>query len=162
MKSFLILATLVFWILHPIQSQPNHNASTFSFLTGTWHTNHEWGHMTEIWSPEESGNLMCTFRCMNGGKVIFYEWIIIESTTEGPVMRLRHFNAGSIAWEDKEKPHVYRMISSGDSQCVFENESNTTRISYERISPTQLVACLERTDENGKVEKVSFEYTLQI
>ena len=158
MKTFLLLTCLIMWKPIVSLSQTTTKSPSFSFLTGTWHTKHEWGDMTEIWSTEESGNLMCTFRCMNGDKVIFYEWIIIESSPEGPVMKLRHFNPGSIAWEDKENPHTYHLLSLGDNKCVFENESKSTRITYERASPTELLSFLERTDETGKVEKVTFDY----
>lgn len=158
----LLIIFLIFLLLPTLShSQSSPTPTSFDFLTGTWKTEHKWGDMTEIWSTVEGENLMCTFRCINDNKVIFYEWIIIESSPSGPVMKLRHFNPGSIAWEDKEHPHTYHLVSSTANQCVFESADKSTRISYERVSPTNLVSYLEKKDENGKKVKETFDYTLQ-
>ena len=158
MKLYFIYFSL---ILLPTLSNSQSSITSLSFLTGTWKTEHKWGEMTEIWSAVESENLMCTFRCIKDDKVIFYEWIIIESSPSGPVMKLRHFNPGSIAWEDKEKPHTYQLVSSTANQCIFESEDKLTRISYERLSSVNLVSYLEKKDENGKTVKETFDYILQ-
>ena len=158
MKPLLIYLIL---LLLPTLSHSQSSCSTLSFLTGTWKTQHKWGDMTEIWSTAEGENLMCTFRCIKDNKVIFYEWIIIESSLSGPVMKLRHFNPGSIAWEDIKDPQTYHLVSSTANQCVFESADKSTRISYEKVSPTNLICYLEHQDENGKMVKETFDYTLQ-
>lgn len=86
------------------------NIQDLSFISGKWATTTEWGDLEEYWS-EPLGNCMtCTFRCVKDGKVLFYEFIVIEQQSDSiPVIKLRHFNPGNIAWEDKEHPYLYPL-----------------------------------------------------
>jgi hypothetical protein len=55
--------------------------------------------------------MVSTFRCVKDGKVVFYEFMAIEQSDSIPVMKLRHFNKGSIGWEDKDKPYLMPVIT---------------------------------------------------
>lgn len=133
------------------------NVSQLGFMKGHWVLKHQWGDMEEIWSGPKGDNLMCTYRCVDSGKVIFYEFMVVEQTDSVPVMRLRHFKPGSIAWEEKDKPMDYPLISISKSKAVFERPDKISRLVYERKSPSQLLCVLE-SYENGKWTKEDFLY----
>ena len=127
------------------------------FMAGQWKTSSDWGEMDEFWSSPNGNCMMCTFRCVKEGKVVFYEFIVIEQneTDEVPVMKLRHFNPGSIGWEDKENPYLYPLISLQGRKAVFERPDKKTSLSYERVSENTLKSVLiQETD--GKQTTTEF------
>ncbi|MFZ1529473.1 MAG: DUF6265 family protein [Ferruginibacter sp.] len=136
------------------------NVSQLSFMKGYWELKHAWGDMEEIWSGPMGDNLMCTYRCVDSGRVVFYEFIVVEQTDSVPVMRLRHFKPGSIGWEEKDKPDDYPLISLSKNKAVFERTDKTSRLVYQRKSPVQLL-CVLQSLENGKWTDENFLYRLR-
>jgi hypothetical protein len=67
------------------QVKQKHKIIDLEFMTGNWKTTSDWGDMEEIWSVPMGNCMMCTFRCVKGGKVVFYEFIVIEQTENDSV-----------------------------------------------------------------------------
>ncbi len=131
-----------------------------NFISGKWVGSMAWGDMEEYWSETMGDNMVCAFRCVKDGKVMFYEFIVIEQSDAGvPVMKLRHFNRGNIAWEDKDKPYEYPLVKLEQNKAVFEAADKKTRLIYERLNENQLKAMLER-EKDGKWEVDEFLYQL--
>jgi len=128
-------------------------------MKGVWRLQHAWGDMEEIWGPPMGDNMICAYRCVKDGKVVFYEFIVIEQSDSVPVMKLRHFNPGSIAWEDKNNPYLYPLVAFEKNRAVFERPDKKSRLIYERKLGTELVSVLER-EKDGKWEKEEFRYQL--
>jgi Domain of unknown function (DUF6265) len=129
------------------------------FISGKWTGSMEWGALEEYWSEPMGDNMFCAFRCVKDGKALFYEFIVIEQSESGvPTMRLRHFNRGNIAWEDKDKPYEYPLIELKEKRAVFESTDKKTRLIYERQSDNKLSAILEH-EKDGKIETDSFIYS---
>lgn len=135
--------------------------SDLGFIAGNWAMKHEWGDMDENWSTPMGDNMMGSYRCVNNGKIVFYEFMVIEQTDSVPVMRLRHFGPGSIGWEDKDTPNVYPLVKLGAEQAVFERPDKKLRLIFRRKGPEQLTVVLEQEDKNGKWEKDAFDYRLK-
>jgi len=142
-----------------IYAQIKADMKDLEFMSGKWEGNMEWGALEEYWSEPMGDNMFCAFRCVKEGKAIFYEFIIIERTEAGvPVMKLRHFNRGNIAWEEKDKPYEYPLIFLSGKRAEFESFDKKTKLIYERQSNDQLLAILERL-QDGKIEIDRFVYT---
>lgn len=154
-KIFIVLFTLLSSVS---VAQVTANMSQLSFFAGEWRGKMEWGDIEEYWSEPLGDNMMCTFRCMKNGKALFYEFVLIESKAGVPTMKLRHFNPGSIGWEDKDNPYEYVLIELTPTKCVFEATDKKTRLGYERVSTDQLLAVLEQ-EKNGKLDRTEFLYT---
>ena len=131
------------------------------FIAGKWFVGHEWGDMEENWSAPMGNTMICSYRCVKNGKVVFYEFIVIEQTDSVPVMRLRHFGPGSVAWEGKETTNNYPLVSLENGRAVFEAPDKKLRMIFFRKNETQLSVSLEREGKEGKWEKDVFEYTLK-
>ena len=157
-KQYLVVVFIIFQF-EAGYGQINAPLDQLSFMSGIWKGSMEWGELEEFWSSPQGDNMMGTFRCVKNDKVLFYEFIVIEQSESGvPTMRLRHFDRGSIAWEDKEKPYEYPLVYLDKSKAIFESPDKKTRLMYERINADQLKAILER-EKNGKWEVDEFLYT---
>ena len=137
------------------------NLKDLDFMAGKWTLKHEWGDMEENWSAPMGNCIMCSYRCVKNDSVLFYEFIVIEQTDSVPVMKLRHFSAGNIAWEDKNSPHDYPLIQMEQNKAVFERPDKKTKMTYERISQKQFTVTLEREGKNGKRVTDVFNYELK-
>lgn len=140
--------------------QTKASLNDLSFMAGNWTLQHKWGYMQEIWSKPMGDNMVSVFRCVKDGKVVFYEFMTIEQSEKGPVLKLRHFNKGSIGWEDKDKPYLMPATSIEKDKVVFTSEDQKVRISYTRLSPQKMDCILDEQDKTGKWTKEVFSYTL--
>jgi hypothetical protein len=161
MKSIVTIYLFVFVSLTATaQVNQKFKISDLDFIAGNWKATSDWGDMDEIWSRPSGNCMMCTFRCVKDGKVVFYEFIVIEQNASDsvPVLRLRHFNPGSIGWEEKDKPYLYPLTSLNGQKAIFERPDKNTIITYERLSTDVLKSeLIQRTPEKQKVTE--FLYT---
>ncbi len=147
-------------LIIPAYGQVKTVLKPLNFISGNWVGSMEWGDMEEYWSEPMGDNLVCAFRCVKDGKVVFYEFIVIEQSASGvPVMKLRHFGPGNIAWEEKDRPYEYPLVKLEKTKAVFEAPDKKTRLIYERVDASQLRVVLEREKE-GKWEVDEFLYKL--
>ena len=137
------------------------NIRELAFMTGTWTQKHEWGDMEEFWGPPMGDNMICSYRCVKDGKVLFYEFIVIEQSDSVPVMRLRHFKPGNIGWEEKDKPIAYPLVALDHKKATFESPSKTLRMTYSRINHEKMDILLEEKNKQGELETTVFNYTLR-
>jgi hypothetical protein len=142
------------------QEAPVKQITDLSFMSGKWVTKGEWGDMEEHWSVPMGNSMMCSFRCVKDGKVLFYEFIVIEQQDGvGPVMKLRHFSPGNIAWEEKDKPYEYPLMYLDEGVARFERPDKKTSLTFQRLAPDKLKVILERQEKDGKWVQDEFNYT---
>ncbi len=101
--------------------------------------------------------MMGTFRFVKDEKGHFYELMLIEQTLDGPVLRLKHFNAGLIGWEDKAQVYSFHLVDSGKSFAVFELENKRSRLTYRALPKDELSVLLEHPT-NGKQNSEEFTF----
>ena len=98
--------------------------------------------------------MMGMYCYVKDGKVKMYEMMAIEQTANGPVLRLKHYNAGLQAWEEKSKVWDFPLVRFSPQDAVFETADKSIRIGYRTAGRDALIATLE---EAGKKPEV-FEY----
>ena len=130
-----------------------------AFITGHWQGGVTGGLFDEEWSPPSANSMMGMFRYTEGGVVKFYEFMVIEATAAGPVLRLRHFDPGLIAWEEKEGALSLPVSSFTEKQVVFANADGSIRLTYRRSSSDRLAVILER-NAGGHKGRQEFDYSL--
>jgi hypothetical protein len=133
------------------------SVSDLAFMAGTWQVKHEWGDMEEYWGAPMGTSMVSSFRCVKDGKPVFYEFVVIEQEGEIPVMKLRHFNSGSIGWEEKNTPLSYPLVSLKDNKAVFEAKDQSVRLIYAVVSD-KLDVVLEEKNKKGEWEKIVFNF----
>ena len=167
MNRFLILAAVLLAVpafaadpqTPPRTDHSKVTVADFSWLAGAWKGEIGGDFIDEQWAPPAGGAMLGTFRWLKGEKVVVYELLALEQRPEGPVLMLRHFKPGLVAWEDKEGAIPFYLTSYKPGEGVFDNRSPDTpiRIIY-RKDGEALVSVLERV-KDGKPASDVFRYT---
>jgi hypothetical protein len=152
-----LLFPLLFFSFHTFAQDLKASVNDLAFMSGTWVLKHEWGDMEEFWGPPMGNSMISSYRCVKDGKVVFYEFVVIEQGENVPVMKLRHFNPGSIGWEDKNSPLEYSLVELGKDKAVFEAKDKSLRLIYRLVSKN-LEVILEEKNKNNEIEKIVFAY----
>jgi hypothetical protein len=141
------------------QSPSRVKLSDLSFMMGLWQADWNGGLGEEHWSPPLGDSMVGTFRFVKDGKGRFYELMLIEQTTNGPVLRLKHFNPGLIGWEDKTQVYRFPLVECRAGIAIFEREDMKSRLTYSRTSIQTLSVVLEEPGD-GKLNSEDFKFKL--
>jgi hypothetical protein len=141
------------------QSFSRATLSDLSFITGLWRADWDGGLGEEHWNAPSGDSMVGTFRFVKDGKGRFYELMLIEQTADGPVLRLRHFNAGLIGWEDKAQVYSYPLVEYRQGIAIFEKEDKKSRLTYSRTSRESLSVVLDEPSD-GKPHSEKFNFRL--
>lgn len=154
----ILTASLLFFLLpfclaqdktaKPIQSV---SLTDFVFMSGHNRGELDGGIIDEHWSEPADDSMMGVYRYIKDGKVEMYELLVIEQTAKGPVLRLRHFNPGLVAWEEKNEVWSYPLARFVPGDAVFESIDKRIRITYRDASHGVLESTLERTGKKTEV-----------
>lgn len=109
------------------------------WLTGSWFATLGNALVEEHWSAHRGGMLLGMFRWTDNDKVSFYEIEAIESDGDYVYLRVRHFDTGLIAWEQKDRPHEFILVQHDDALTVF----------FELDKPDPRWTVYERIDEDS-------------
>lgn len=141
-------------------STPASKATTLAdvaFIAGTGTGSMNGGVIEEHWTAPAGDSMMGMFRYTKGGKAVFYEFLLIEQTVTGPVMRLKHFNPGLIGWEEKAEVYSYDLVDVQPRRAVFERPDKQTRMTFDGTSGKTLVVTLDQM-KNGVMQSQTFTY----
>jgi Domain of unknown function (DUF6265) len=128
-----------------------------AFIAGTGTGTLRGGAIEEQWAAPAGDSMMGMFRYTKDGRAVFYEFMLIEQTATGPVLRLKHFNPGLIGWEEKAEVFSYPLVELQPRRAVFERPDKQTRLTFDGTSGRQLIVTLDQM-KNGKQESSSFTY----
>jgi len=129
-------------------------------MMGLWQADWNGGMGEEHWSPPSGDSMVGTFHFVRDGKGRFYELMLIEQTTHGPVLRLKHFNAGLIGWEDKTQVYSFPLIECRQGMAIFELENKKSRLTYSRTSKETLSVVLDEPSNDSKLHSENFKFRL--
>jgi len=160
MKKLSLIVLLIVCAIDASAQTKKPGVKDLAFMAGTWTLKHEWGDMEEFWGKPMGDNMVSAFRCVKNGKVIFYEFMAIEQSDSVAVMKLRHFNKGSIGWEDKDTPYLMPAVKYAANMVVFESLDKKVCITYKRVSQQKLDCILDEKGKDGKWKQDVFNYTL--
>jgi hypothetical protein len=130
-----------------------------SFISGLWRAEFGGGLGEEYWSASSGDSMVGTFRFVKDDSAHFYEFMLIEQTNKGLVLRLKHFNPGLIGWEDKAQVHSYPLIEFHKGLAVFEKVDKKSRLTFRRQAKDALLVSLEQ-NHDGKQESEEFSFKL--
>ena len=156
----LLTFAVLFSMVLPLYAADSKPASVadLSWIAGQWQGKKGADQLDEHWSAPGGGTMMGAFRWIKNGKILVYEFLVIEDSTTGPVLTFRHFNAGLIAWEEKDKPLRCPLAGGGPGEAAFACEGGSTRLTFRRTGENGLNVLLER-QEGGQARTDEFVYT---
>jgi hypothetical protein len=128
-----------------------------AFIAGTGTGSMGGGVIEEQWSAPAGDSMMGMFRYTKDGRAVFYEFLLIEQTATGPVLRLKHFNPGLIGWEEKAEVFSYPLVELQPRRAAFERPDKQTRLIFDGTNGKQLIVTLDQV-KNGKRESSTFVY----
>jgi hypothetical protein len=105
----------------------------------------------EHWSEVGGDTMIGMFRQIRNGKAEMYEFLTIEQTSTGLVLRLKHFDPGLVGWEEKAQASSYPLISWKPNEAVFERPDKATRLTFRSTSRETLDVILERTGKKSEI-----------
>lgn len=105
----------------------------------------------EHWSEVGGDTMIGMFRQIKNGKAQMYEFLTIEQTATGPVLRLRHFDPGLVGWEEKAQAYSYPLASWKPNEAIFERPDKAMRLTFRSTSKDTLEVVLERTGKKPEV-----------
>ena len=131
---FVYVIVIALGVTHGTAGQQVHGTRLLSlqFLSGRWSTETPAERQEEIWSPVYGDSRTGSFRIVQHGRAVFYEFWAMEVDQAQPVMNLKHFNAGLFAWEEKNVSTKLTLISSSAHDAVFAESDGNVSIHYHR------------------------------
>src|ERR1700749_1954161 len=162
-SAMLALPVAVLSITATLFSQPRVNVvknpqtvtlNDLSFISGHSRGDLGGGIADEEWSQPIGDTMMGMYCFVKDGKVQMYEMMAIKETANGPVLRLKHYNPGLQAWEEKSKVWDFPLVKFSPRDATFETADKSIRIEYRAAGSGILEATLEETGKKPEV----FEY----
>lgn len=135
----------------PAQGSPPATISQLSWLSGYWQGQMWGGQTEEIWSEPLAGSMMASFKFASAGKVNFYELITLFEHEGSLLMRLKHFNADLVGWEEKAEFVDFKLVKLEEHAAYFDG------CTYRLISPDELHVFVV-IDQDGKESEVQFVF----
>jgi hypothetical protein len=140
-------------------AQQDHSAALtpLAFLSGRWVSEKPDEIQEETWSPVEGDSMTGSFRVVQGGKPVFYEFWAVELEASHPVLKLKHFNANLIGWEEKNDSIKMPLISSSKDDATFAETDAAVSLHYHRAGDT--LTCIVHHVRDGKTSDEIFTLT---
>ena len=133
--------------------------ASLSFISGHWQTETGGDQLEEYWSPPAGDSMMGVFRWMKGGKVWMNELLTIVDEGEQIVLRLKHFDAKMVGWEEKAESLTLKLVRSSANEAVFEGSKpeKPLRITYRKPGENSLIVVLG-SSRDGKPKTDEFNF----
>ncbi len=126
--------------------------SDMAWLSGSWKGTGLGGVAEEVWSEPQGGIMMGMYRMLKDGKPVFYEFLTLAEHEGSLLMRLKHFHANFVGWEEKDKTVDFRFIKKEGHRIYFEG------LTWELAGPADLNVYLAIGGKDGSVREEIFRY----
>jgi hypothetical protein len=143
------LVLLAFIRVNVAFAQPTGTLADLAFIAGHWQGELDGGFIEEIWTAAEGNTMMGSFRYVKEGEAVFFEMMTIDTIDAVPTLRIKHFSAGLIAWEEKEEVHLFPLVRLDGREAVFEQADGQKRLLYRRTSDVEMSVTLEEVKEGS-------------
>jgi hypothetical protein len=133
-----------------------------AWIAGHWESKRPAALLQEHWSEPAGDGMMGMFRWLKKDKTWIYEILAIREEGGSLVFRFRHFSDKMHAWEEKEKPLMFRLVSLTKREAVFENPSGDDPGRYIFSRPDDKTLLVKvGSKKAGTVEFNEFRYQLK-
>ncbi len=128
---------------NPVEISPKFEINDYAWLAGHWVGEGFGGVSEEIWSPPADGAMMGMFRQLNEGKLVFYEFLLLDEAG----LRLKHFHPDLKGWETKDEFVTFDMVEYTKNKIVLKG------LEFELMAKNKLEIRLRmRQGDNVKTE----------
>jgi hypothetical protein len=124
--------------------------SEIAWIAGSWIGGEGETFIEESWSRPEGNEMIGTFRMLEAGEPVFYEFMRLASEPEGIVLRIKHFSADLTAWEERSESVAFELEQVADTHAVFVrlNDGQRETLTY-RQTGDRLEVVLDKPAEGS-------------
>lgn len=120
------------------------------WLTGSWTGTGLGGVSDEVWSGPRGGVMVGHYRLVKDDKPAFYEIMMIVEQEGTLVLRLKHFHANFVGWEEKDKTVDYKFVKKDGRRMYFGG------LTFEREGDKGLKVYLALRQKDGTLREEIF------
>lgn len=138
---------------YPTQGLTGATPADLTWFTGNWRARRDDKYYEEDWSRLEAGTMIAMFRSVKDNQVRFYEFQVISQIGEHVHLRIKHFSADLIGWEERDKFVDFLLVHLEGHKAVFRDVNNPdTWMLYRLETPDHLYVCVETKRDGEKIE----------
>jgi hypothetical protein len=134
---------------------PAAKISDMAWLAGTWRGSGLGGENEEIWSEPVGGIMMGMYRMTKDGKPVFYELLTLSETGGSLQIRLKHFHANFVGWEEKDKTVDFNFVKKEGNRYYFDG------MTFEVVDRENVKVYLAIESKDKPVREEAFVYRRQ-
>lgn len=134
--------------------RPGASLADLAWLIGRWEGPGIGGaESQETWSSPLGGSMAGTFVQGDGkGGVRFSEVMQLAPDGESLIVRLKHFNADLIGWEEKDKMVSFPLIAREGNSWYFNG------LTYRREGRSRMLVAVRMRGKDGKTSELVFRF----
>jgi hypothetical protein len=156
-RAGLLAALLAVALMSDAQQASDTALKPLAFLSGRWVSETRGEVQEENWSPVSGNSMIGSFRIVESGKPVFYEFWVVELDENRPVLKLKHFNADLAGWEEKNASAKMPLIANSEDDAVFAEADGSVSLHYHRVG--DVLSCTVHHVRNGKGSDEIFTLT---
>jgi hypothetical protein len=165
----LLLMGLLAFVVYPgvVRTQVKHTENTLklaegqtseaatiadmAWLAGSWDGTGLDGQSSEIWSKPGGGMMVGAYRLVKDGKPIFFEAMFLLEQDGTLVLRLKHFHANLVGWEEKDKTVDFKFVKKDGKRVYFSG------LTFENVGGKELNIYLALRQKDGTINEELFK-----
>lgn len=135
------------------RAMPAARIDDVAWIAGHWTGEAFGGVAEEIWSPPLGQAMMCMYKMVKDGAVVFYEFVLIVEEGDSLMLRLKHFDAQFCGWEEKDVSLEFPLVALTPNEAFFDG------LTFRRVGDDRLEAYVLLKRKDGEPEEAGFQYT---
>jgi len=137
--------------LEPGETPPDATLQDVAWLAGQWRGEAFGKQFEAVWNPPSAGSMVGFFKLMDTDTVEFYEFLTIFATDGRLGLRVKHFSAEFVAWEDKDEYVHFKLIGIEPGAIHFGG------ISFYRLDDDRMEAFIVfRRGDESREERLAY------
>ena len=133
-------------------AQPPATLEDVSWLVGNWEGEAFGNHMEEVWNPPSAGSMVGMFKIYDDKGVGFYEILLIKEENNSLNLKVKHFTADFVAWEDKEGYVNFPLVKIEKDAIHFSG------LSFYRTDENNFIGYIVLKSSDGTVSEEKLVY----
>lgn len=132
---------------------PAASINDIAWLSGNWSGTGMGGVSDETWGTPNNGVMVGTYRLVIKNKPVFYEMMWMMEHEGSLILRLKHFSADLVGWEEKDKTVDFKFVNKTGNRMNFNG------LTYEQTTKNKLTIYLALRQKDRTLKEESFVLT---
>lgn len=138
--------------LDDASAPPTASLDSVAWLAGRWVGSGLGATAEEIWLPPAGGAMPGVFRLVRDGAVELYELVTLVEEEGSLTLRLKHFDADLVGWEEKGESVSFPLVHRDQSTLWFDG------LTIRRDGPDHMRIWVALGSGGSEVREELFEY----